>query len=121
MSAPSIKKMSIDGPGLFIVNSADMPMLETLVATTSITFNNQSVALKNLKLMDLSITSGSNVTNIDPFFTTKMGQGGTGLGLSISFNIVTSLLGGQLSVTSTLEKGSCFILDLPLQATAPPL
>lgn len=57
----------------------------------------------------------------DPFFTTKMGQGGTGLGLSISFNIVTSLLGGQLSVTSTLEKGSCFILDLPLQATAPPL
>lgn len=57
----------------------------------------------------------------DPFFTTKMGQGGTGLGLSISFNIVTSLLGGQLSVTSTLEKGSCFLLELPLHTTVPPL
>ena len=51
----------------------------------------------------------------DPFFTTKLGQGGSGLGLSISYNIVTSLLGGQISVSSS-ESGTTFVLDLPLTA-----
>jgi signal transduction histidine kinase/tetratricopeptide (TPR) repeat protein len=52
----------------------------------------------------------------DPFFTTKLGQGGSGLGLSISYNIVTQLLGGQISVNSSAEEGTCFALDLPLTA-----
>ncbi|MFT5644124.1 MAG: signal transduction histidine kinase/tetratricopeptide (TPR) repeat protein [Janthinobacterium sp.] len=51
----------------------------------------------------------------DPFFTTKMGQGGSGLGLSISYNIITALLGGQISVVSSAE-GTSFRLDLPLSA-----
>ncbi|SFV02002.1 ATP-binding protein [Pseudoduganella namucuonensis] len=51
----------------------------------------------------------------DPFFTTKLGQGGSGLGLSISYNIVTSLLGGQIGVASSGE-GTTFSLDLPLTA-----
>jgi signal transduction histidine kinase len=65
--------------------------------------------------------NGSGITpdNIkrifDPFFTTKMGQGGSGLGLSISYNIVTALLGGQISVTSN-GAGTTFLLDLPLSA-----
>jgi len=54
----------------------------------------------------------------DPFFTTKLGQGGSGLGLSISYNIVTSLLGGQISVASS-PAGTCFTLDLPLTAPQP--
>ena len=52
----------------------------------------------------------------DPFFTTKLGQGGSGLGLNISYNIVTALLGGQISVHSTPGEGTCFTLDLPLTA-----
>jgi signal transduction histidine kinase len=52
----------------------------------------------------------------DPFFTTKLGQGGSGLGLNICYNIVTSLLGGHISVQSTADEGSCFFIDLPLQA-----
>ncbi|GJI98855.1 hypothetical protein RugamoR57_55730 [Duganella caerulea] len=51
----------------------------------------------------------------DPFFTTKLGQGGSGLGLSISYNIVTSLLGGQITVHSSRD-GTAFTLDLPLTA-----
>ncbi|HEU4850570.1 MAG TPA: ATP-binding protein [Telluria sp.] len=51
----------------------------------------------------------------DPFFTTKLGQGGSGLGLSISYNIVTALLGGQVTVTSG-DSGTTFTLELPLAA-----
>ncbi|MBI3229329.1 MAG: HAMP domain-containing histidine kinase, partial [Burkholderiales bacterium] len=50
----------------------------------------------------------------DPFFTTRLGQGGNGLGLSICYNIVTSLLQGQISVSSELGTGTEFMLDLPL-------
>jgi len=54
----------------------------------------------------------------DPFFTTRLGQGGSGLGLSISYNIVTELLGGQISVRSSAAQGTSFLLDLPLCAPA---
>ncbi|MBI3229308.1 MAG: GAF domain-containing protein [Burkholderiales bacterium] len=57
----------------------------------------------------------------DPFFTTKMGQGGKGLGLSVCYNIVTSILGGQIRVSSNRahgDAGTCFTLDLPLVAQA---
>lgn len=51
----------------------------------------------------------------DPFFTTKLGQGGSGLGLSISYNIVTSLLEGQIRVDSAIGRGTTFIIELPLK------
>ncbi len=50
----------------------------------------------------------------EPFFTTKMGQGGSGLGLSISYNIVSSLLGGTISVHSRSGEGTRFTITLPL-------
>lgn len=56
-----------------------------------------------------------DIPNIfNPFFTTKFGQGGSGLGLNISYNIVVSLLQGQIRVDSVLGKGTVFILELPL-------
>ncbi|HEX5126189.1 MAG TPA: ATP-binding protein, partial [Rhodocyclaceae bacterium] len=52
----------------------------------------------------------------DPFFTTKLGQQGTGLGLNIVHNIVTGVLGGDITVDSELTQGTTFTLRLPLTA-----
>ncbi len=54
----------------------------------------------------------------EPFFTTKLGQGGSGLGLSIVRNIVSGLLGGQISVYSEPGQGCCFSINIPLVAPA---
>jgi two-component system NtrC family sensor kinase len=48
----------------------------------------------------------------DPFFTTKLVGKGTGLGLSICYSIIKRL-GGDVSVQSTLDKGTVFTIFLP--------
>lgn len=52
---------------------------------------------------------------MDPFFTTRRGQGGTGLGLSVCQNIVTTH-GGKIEVTSKPGQGSVFTVSLSLNA-----
>jgi len=59
--------------------------------------------------------SSENLSRIfDPFFTTKLGCGGSGLGLHIVYNIVHSVLQGNIRVTSNLNTGTRFELELPL-------
>ncbi len=50
----------------------------------------------------------------DPFYTTK--ERGTGLGLAVSYSIVKRLR-GDLTAESEINKGSRFILTLPLENT----
>jgi PAS domain S-box-containing protein len=53
----------------------------------------------------------------EPFFTTRLGQGGSGMGLHIVHNLVTGLLGGQITVSSgEADGGTAFNLTLPLVA-----
>ena len=51
----------------------------------------------------------------EPFFTTKRGQGGSGLGLHIVFNLVTSILGGSISVQTAPGEGARFLIRVPLK------
>ena len=55
----------------------------------------------------------------DPFFTTKLGSGGSGLGLHVAHNIVTGVLGGQISASSD-GQGATFTLLLPVVAPQAP-
>jgi len=49
----------------------------------------------------------------DPFFTTKDPGEGTGLGLAICYGIIQDLQ-GTIQVTSDVNIGSCFTIDLPV-------
>ncbi|MGF2036480.1 MAG: ATP-binding protein [Nostoc sp. CmiVER01] len=51
----------------------------------------------------------------DPFFTTKPVGKGTGLGLSISYQIITQKHEGTLECISSLNKGTEFIITIPLR------
>ncbi len=55
----------------------------------------------------------------EPFFTTRRGQGGVGLGLHMMFNIVSSVLGGRITVDSTPGQGSSFVVTLPATTPTP--
>lgn len=54
----------------------------------------------------------------DPFFTTRLGKGGSGLGLYIVFNLVTSVLGGSITLASEAGWGTRHTITLPLVAPA---
>src|SRR3972149_6475272 len=80
------------------------------------------VSTKNLK-DKIEIRIGDNGNGIpkeiidkifQPFFTTKPTGEGTGLGLSLSYDIVTKMHGGELKVETKINKGSEFIIQLPL-------
>jgi signal transduction histidine kinase len=51
----------------------------------------------------------------DPFFTTKPSGKGTGLGLSISYQIVVEKHGGQLKCLSTPDRGTEFVVEIPIR------
>ncbi|PIZ21940.1 MAG: hypothetical protein CO065_09905 [Comamonadaceae bacterium CG_4_9_14_0_8_um_filter_57_21] len=49
----------------------------------------------------------------DPFFTTKLGQGGSGLGLAVCHRLMTSVLGGELKLVTSVTQGASFAVDIP--------
>jgi two-component system NtrC family sensor kinase len=49
----------------------------------------------------------------DPFFTTKRAGSGTGLGLWVTYDIVKRM-GGTITLKSEMEKGTTFMVKLPI-------
>ncbi len=74
---------------------------------------------KDTVIADIS-DNGKGITKselkhiFDPFFTTKDKDKGTGLGLSISYGIMKKL-GGTISVDSKVDKGTTFIIEIPIK------
>jgi len=56
----------------------------------------------------------------NPFFTTKTVGKGTGLGLSITYGIITAH-GGTITCQSEANKGTIFIIDLPIDSEGTPM
>jgi len=50
----------------------------------------------------------------DPFFTTKEVGKGTGQGMSIAHRIIVEKHVGKIEISSELDKGTCFLIYLPL-------
>lgn len=89
--------------------------LITLKATIEKSTNNQENLIISVQDSGIGI-SESDQESIFESFNQREGQsvrkyGGTGLGLTISKRL-TELMNGELSVTSILNKGSCFSLKL---------
>jgi PAS domain S-box-containing protein len=51
----------------------------------------------------------------EPFFTTKPPDRGTGLGLSVSYFIITENHDGEMTVQSTPDQGTKFVINLPVE------
>lgn len=60
------------------------------------------------------MTEDVRIRVFEPFFTTKKPGIGTGLGLSVSYMIITNNHKGLMEVKSSLGKGTCFTVKLPL-------
>jgi signal transduction histidine kinase len=61
----------------------------------------------------IGITQADQQRIFEPFFTTRGDSGGTGLGLSVTYGIVSDH-GGLIEVSSSLNKGSKFVVWLPI-------
>ena len=51
----------------------------------------------------------------EPFYTTKEVGKGTGLGLTVSYGLIKKLK-GEIKVSSTINKGSTFTIELPVRS-----
>ena len=78
--------------------------------------NSQWVAIR---IKDNGVGMSQEVTSklFDPFFTTKPVGQGTGMGMSISYQIITEKHHGKLYCNSVSDKGTEFVIEIPMKST----
>jgi two-component system, NtrC family, sensor kinase len=96
-----------------VMNAIDA--MDRVGTLTLRTYRNRNDARACLEVSDTGCgIPRENLPKIfDPFFTTKEPGKGTGLGLSTVYGIVESN-GGLVRVKETSEKGTTFIIELPI-------
>jgi signal transduction histidine kinase/FixJ family two-component response regulator/glycosyltransferase A (GT-A) superfamily protein (DUF2064 family) len=106
-----------------IVNAIDA--LETKSSLRRITIStkmdiSESPLANSSTIMILFADNGCGMSEqvrdkiFDPFFTTKPVGSGIGLGLAICHNIVVQKHGGQISCVSALDRGTEFMVQIPI-------
>jgi signal transduction histidine kinase len=84
------------------------------IATTVVSPEKIAITIRD---NGIGMTSEVQDKIFNPFFTTKPVGIGTGMGLSISYKIVTGDHQGQFYCSSVLDKGTEFIVELPIKIT----
>nr|WP_246844530.1 ATP-binding protein [Hydrocoleum sp. CS-953] len=87
-------------------------LLPQITITTKIETENQVIIQITDNGMGMSETVQKRI--FDPFYTTKEVGKGTGLGLAISYQVIVERHGGKLECISTPQKGTEFIISIPL-------
>lgn len=112
---PDMPAITMDGNQLsqvivnIVLNAADaMPNGGTLTIRSRVENNNIVIDFEDT---GVGIDKENLNRIFDPFYTTK--EHGTGLGLAVSYSIIKKL-NGSLTVESDLNKGSRFMITLPL-------
>ncbi len=99
-----------------IVMNIVLNALQAMPEKGSLTIKSQQIGQEiNLIFQDTGIgIAKENIDHIfDPFFTTKEVGEGTGLGLAVTLSMIQRL-DGNIEVESQMDKGSTFILTLPV-------
>ncbi len=115
---PDMPAITTDGNQLsqvivnIVLNAADaMPSGGTLTIRSRV--ENNSIVI-DFEDTGVGIDKENLSRIFDPFYTTK--EHGTGLGLAVSYSIIKKL-NGSLTVESDLNKGSRFMITLPMKGT----
>ncbi|MEM1254503.1 MAG: GAF domain-containing protein [Cyanobacteria bacterium P01_H01_bin.21] len=85
-----------------------------MIATSVVSPEKIAIAIRD---NGIGMTSEIQDKIFNPFFTTKPVGIGTGMGLSISYKIVTGDHQGQFHCSSALDKGTEFVVELPIKIT----
>ncbi|OKH33719.1 hypothetical protein NIES2119_22625 [[Phormidium ambiguum] IAM M-71] len=92
--------------------------IPTIIIYTELSADKSRAVIK-IKDNGCGISDEHKSKLFDPFFTTKPVGKGTGLGLSICYQIIVDKHKGDLRCVSEPEKGTEFIIEIPIYQTKP--
>ncbi|WP_442940610.1 trifunctional serine/threonine-protein kinase/ATP-binding protein/sensor histidine kinase [Nostoc sp.] len=120
-NAQSMKSVTLSLFGCFIQHHqqallATLPTLKEGYTTGMETCTDDKMVIIRLTDNGSGMTPEVQQKIFDPFFTTKPVGSGTGLGLSISYEIIVDKHKGHLTCNSNLNKGTEFIIEIPIQS-----